>query len=108
MNSLGPVPCEFRAIADSTIITPGCSKQLTADEIVEILTSVSDCYVLIDEIQLPNYYSKFINSYFFEPRPIWAAWSIVCVPCCLSMRFSKSVGSFLAVTFCWLMMSMQA
>ena len=31
------VPCEFRAIADSTIITPGCSKQLTADEIVEIL-----------------------------------------------------------------------
>ena len=30
-------PCEFRAIADSTIITPGCSKQLTADEIVEIL-----------------------------------------------------------------------
>ena len=37
MNSLGPVPCEFRAIADSTIVTHGCSKQLTADEIVEIL-----------------------------------------------------------------------
>ena len=27
----------IRAIADSTIITPGCCKQLTADEIVEIL-----------------------------------------------------------------------
>ena len=27
----------IRAIADSTIITPGCCKQLTPDEIVEIL-----------------------------------------------------------------------
>ena len=27
----------IHAIADSTIITPGCCKQLTADEIVEIL-----------------------------------------------------------------------
>ena len=26
-----------RAIADSTIITPGCPKQLTADELYEIL-----------------------------------------------------------------------
>ena len=27
----------IRAIADSTIITPGCCKKLTADEIVKIL-----------------------------------------------------------------------
>ncbi len=27
----------IRAIAESTIITPGCCKQLTPDEIVEIL-----------------------------------------------------------------------
>jgi hypothetical protein len=27
----------IRAIADSTIITPGCCKQLTPNEIVEIL-----------------------------------------------------------------------
>jgi hypothetical protein len=27
----------IRAIAESTVITPGCCKQLTADEIVEIL-----------------------------------------------------------------------
>ena len=28
-------------------------------------------------IQIPNYHSRFIKSYFFEPRPIWAAWSMV-------------------------------
>ncbi|MBQ6412230.1 MAG: iron-containing alcohol dehydrogenase, partial [Ruminococcus sp.] len=28
---------DWKAIADSTIITPGCAKKLTADEVLEIL-----------------------------------------------------------------------
>ncbi|MBR1811398.1 MAG: iron-containing alcohol dehydrogenase [Clostridia bacterium] len=33
-----PTDTDFRAIAQSTVITPGCCKRLTADEIYEILT----------------------------------------------------------------------
>ena len=33
----------IRAIAESTVITPGCCKQLTADEIVEILKILNEC-----------------------------------------------------------------
>ena len=87
----------------------GGSISLNQDPVIK-LTDEQAAIMLAELVMSTGftYLSMLTMVYFLVPSPMASACSMVWVPCCLSMRFNRSVGSFLAVTSWLLMMSTQA